>query len=68
MSMHILPIEMPKNAKVAVYLSRAANARRGVQDGSYLTAEAARHAKIRARERIAAARAARITNGLYNLG
>lgn len=68
MAMHILPIEMPTQAKIATYLGRAANARRSVQDGEWLDSEGERKAKIRARERIAAARAARITNGLYNLG
>lgn len=64
--MHILPMEMPKGAKIAEYLRRAAAARELVDLS--MSAEERRKFAIAARERIAAARAARITNGLYRLG
>ncbi len=60
MSMHILPTEMHKAAKVATYLARAARARFSVQDGSWLNADGERKGKMMARERLAAARAARL--------
>lgn len=60
MSMHILPADMRTAAKVATYLQRAARARSSVQDEEWLTVEGAEKAKLRARERIAAARAARL--------
>lgn len=62
MSMHILPTDMPTAAKVATYLARAANCRRSVQDGEWLNDEAAERAKVRARERIVAARMARLAS------
>jgi len=62
MSMHILPAEMKTGAKVATYLARAANARRSVQDGGWLNDGAAQAAKDRARERIVAARMARLSS------
>ena len=60
MSMHILPAEMPTAAKVATYLQRAARARQSVQDGEWLSRDGEHKAKARARERIAAARCARL--------
>lgn len=60
MSMHILPAAMPTQAKIATYLQRAARARQSVQDGEWLNSDGEQKAKYRARERITAARAARI--------
>ena len=61
MSIHRLPETMPTAAKVATYLARAANARKSVQDGEWLNAEAEQDAKFRARIRIQFARAARLS-------
>jgi hypothetical protein len=61
MAMHILPTDMNRAAKVATYLTRAARARSAVQDGSWLNADGERKGKQMARERIAAARNARLS-------
>lgn len=60
MAMNILPTDMPTAAKVAMYLQRAARARQSVQNEEWLNADGAISAKKRARERIAAARCARL--------
>jgi hypothetical protein len=61
--MNRLPMTMPKGARIAEYLRRAACARELV-DGN-TNAEERRLFVIAAHERIAAARATRITNGIY---
>lgn len=61
--MKALPMTMPQGGRIAEYLRRAATARELV-DGN-ANAEERRLFVIAAHERIAAARATRITNGIY---